>query len=228
MDASPTNLSWICAGLLALPIYGLLTFWGTLTHQPDPNTQFEAYSRYISSTYYLVNHLAGSIGGTVLAIFGAVALGAYLASGRSERMGLFAMVSSVAGSALILTIFGMSTFASPAIGHSYLAGQHQAVEINQAILGTPLMITALAGGLLYTAGTILFGVAVWRSETLPRWAGLLYAPTGFLISIAGLMVGQAQTVGTVLLVASSGWIAWRALRGPATSAVGVQAQQRVQ
>ena len=143
-------------------------------------------------------------------------------------MARFAMVSSVAGSALILTIFGMSTFASPAIGHSYLAGQHQAVEINQAILGTPLIVTALLGGLLYTVGTILFGVAIWRSGTLPRWAGVLYAPTGFLISVAGLMVGQAQTLGTVLLIAGSGWIAWRVLRRPSTRAVGVQAQPRVQ
>ncbi|MDQ3375302.1 MAG: DUF4386 domain-containing protein [Actinomycetota bacterium] len=225
---APNITNWIRIGLLALPIYGLLTFWGTLTHQPDPNADFEAYARYISTTYYLINHLVGSIGGTILAIFGAVALGLYLVGGRVERMARFAMVSSVAGSALILTIFGMSTFASPAIGHSYLAGQHQAVEINQAILGTPLIVTALLGGLLYTVGTILFGVAIWRSGTLPRWAGVLYVPTGFLISVAGLMVGQAQTLGTVLLIAGSGWIAWRVLRRPSTRAVGVQAQPRVQ
>jgi len=75
---APNITNWIRIGLLALPIYGLLTFWGTLTHQPDPNADFEAYARYISTTYYLINHLVGSIGGTILAIFGAVALGLYL------------------------------------------------------------------------------------------------------------------------------------------------------
>lgn len=199
-----SSTNWVRIGLLALPVYGLLTLWGTFTHQPDPNADSEAYARYISSTTYLVNHLVASVFGTILAIFGAVALTAYLANGRAGRLAPFAMVSSVAGSALILTIFGFSTFASPAIGHAYLAGQEQAVEINQAILGVPLIVTALLGGLLYSTGTILFGVAIWRSGTLPRWAGILYAPAGFLISIAGLQIGEAQTLGTALLIAGSG------------------------
>jgi hypothetical protein len=98
------HTAWIRLGLLALPVYGLLTFWDTLTHQPDMNADFEAYARYISTTYYLIDHLVVSIGGTILAIFGAISLGVYLAESRAGRMGLFAMVSSVAGSSLILTI----------------------------------------------------------------------------------------------------------------------------
>jgi hypothetical protein len=101
-------------------------------------------------------------------------------------MGLFDMVSSVAGSALILTIFGFSTFASPAIGRAYLAGQLYAVEINQDILGVPLFVTAQnLGGLLYSIGTILSGAAGWRSGRLPRWAGVLYAPTGCSSLLSG-------------------------------------------
>ena len=38
--------NWIRFGLLALPVYGLLTFWGTLTHQLDMNADFAAYARY--------------------------------------------------------------------------------------------------------------------------------------------------------------------------------------
>ena len=51
-----------------------------------------------------MDHLFGSILDVTLAIFGAVALGAYLSSRRSA---LVAMVLSVAGNALILTVFGM-------------------------------------------------------------------------------------------------------------------------
>lgn len=226
--SAPNTTKWVGTGLLALPVYGLLTFVDTLTHQPDMTADFEAYARYISTTWFFVRHLVGSIGGTILAIFGTIALGAYLANGRTGRLALFAMVSSVAGHALILTIFGFSAFASPAIGEAYLAGQHQAVEINQAILGVPLMVTALLGGLLYTVGTILFAVAIWRSETLPKWAGVLYAPTGLLISIVGLSVGQAQTLGTMLLIVGSGWIAWSVLRRPSAEVLEVGAQPRVQ
>jgi hypothetical protein len=224
---TPNTTGWVGLGLLLLPVYGVLTFIGTFTHQPDPNTDFEAYARYISTTSYLISHLGVSIFGTVLVIFGFIALAAYLIGGRAGRLTLFAMVTGVAGNSLILTIFGFSTFASPAIGHAYLEGQHQAVEINQAILGLPLVATALTGGLLYTASTILFGIAIWRSGTLPRWAGILFAPTGFLLSILGLIVGQSQTVGTALLIVATGWISWSVLRRSSTETVRVEAQPRV-
>jgi hypothetical protein len=80
----------------------------------------------------------------------------------------------------------------------------------------PLVLTALVGGLLYSAGTILFGIVVWRSATLPNWAGVLYAPTGLLLSIAGLMIGAAQTLAAILIIASGAWIAWSAMRQPST------------
>jgi hypothetical protein len=218
---------WIRFGLLALPLYGLLTLWTTFTHQPDLNTDFEAYARYVSTTSYLIDHLFGSILGVTLGIFGAVALGAYLAGKGAGRMALTAMVLSVAGNALILTIFGMSTFATPAIGRAYLAGQQNAVEINQDILGLPLVLTALVGGLLYSVGAILFGVAIWRSGTLPKWTGALYAPTGLLISIVGLMIGPAQTLGSLLIIVSGAWVAWSVMRRSPDKVVGDGAQPRV-
>lgn len=207
--AAPNVGTWIRTGLWALPVYGLLTFWTTFTHQPDPNSDFEAYARYVSTTTYLINHLFGSILGVTLAIFGAVALGAYLSSRRSA---LIAMVSSVAGNALILTVFGMSTFATPAVGRAYLEGTRNIIAVNQDILGVPLIVTALAGGLLYSAGTILFGIAVWRSATLPKWAGVLYAPAGLLLSIVGLTIGAAQTLAAILIIVSGAWISWSAMR----------------
>jgi hypothetical protein len=213
--------TWVRIGLLTLPLYGLLTLWTTFIHQPDPNADFEVYARYVSATNYLVDHLFGSILGVTLAIFGAVALGVYLSSRRSA---LTAMVLSIAGHALTLTLFGMSTFATPAIGRAYLEGQQNIIEVNQDILGTPVIVTALLGGLLYSAGTILFGVAVWRSATLPKWAGVLYAPTGLLISLVGLILGQAQTLGSLLIIIGGGWIAWSVMRRPSTEPVETAAQ----
>jgi|SRR5215210_106274 len=218
---------WIRLGLWALPVYGILTFIDTLTHQPDPNTDFEAYARYVSTSVYLVDHLVGSIFGATLGIFGAIALGAYLA-GTAGRTALTAMVLHVAGLCFILTIFGMSTFATPAVGRAYLAGQQSIVEVNQDIIGIPLIVTALLGGLLYSIGTILFGVAIWRSNALPRWAGVLYAPTGLLISILGLTIGASQTLGALLIIVSGTWISWSAVRQPSGGAAGSQAQPRVQ
>ncbi len=222
MSAANTA-NWIRAGLLALPIYWLLTFWATSTHEPDRQNQVEAYARYISTSTYLTQHLLGSI----LAIFGIIALAAYLANGRARRLALLGMVLSVAGNCLILTIFGFSTIVSPVIGQLYLEGQPGAMEVNEAILTSPAFIFVVFPGLLlYLVGTILFGVAIWRSGTLPRLAGVLFAPTGLLIA-AGVQIGWAQTLGSALMVAAGGWIAWTAMREPA-SQLGAEAQPRVQ
>ena len=217
---------WIRTGVWALPVYGLLTFWATFTHEPDRLTQVEAYARYISTTNYLAQHLLGSILGAILAVFGAMALGAYLASSRSGRLALLAMVLSVAGHCLVLTIFGFSTIISPVIGRLYLAGQPGTMEVNEAIFSSPAFVFLVVPGLLlYVLGTILSGVAIWRSGTLPKWAGVLYAPTGLLIA-AGVQVGVAQTLGSALVVVAGGWIAWSVMR-QALSQLGAEAQPRV-
>jgi hypothetical protein len=223
-----TNIGgWIRTGVWALPVYGLLTFWATFTHEPDRHTQVEAYARYISTTDYLAQHLLGSILGAILAVFGAIALGAYLASGRSGRLALLAMVFSVAGHCLLLTIFGFSTIISPVIGGLYLAGQPGTMEVNEAVFGSAAFIFLVVPGLvLYLLGTILFGVAIWRSGALPKWAGVLYAPSGLLIA-AGVQIGAAQTLGSTLVVVAGGWIALSVMGRPSSQLGGTEAQPRV-
>jgi hypothetical protein len=226
MSAANTA-SWIRTGLVALPIYGLLTFWATFTHEPDRQNQVEAYARYISTTGYLAQHLLGSILGTILAIFGVIALGSYLTNSRAGNLALWGMVLSVAGNCLVLTIFGFSTIISPVIGRLYLEGQPGAMEVNEAIFSSPAFVFLVVPGLLFfLVGSILLGVAIWRSGTLPRWAGVLFAPTGLLIS-AGVQIGWAQTLGSALMVAAGAWIAWTVVRKPANQ-LGAGAQSRVQ
>jgi multisubunit Na+/H+ antiporter MnhC subunit len=57
-----------------------------------------------------------------LVIFGTFALGTYLATSRAGRMGLVAMAITVFGTALFLTVGGVSTFAAPEQGQIHLAG----------------------------------------------------------------------------------------------------------
>ena len=92
--------------------------------KPTPIIRIEALIEYetVSTNYYVLKHLLGSILGLVFAIFGAFALRAYLANGRAGRLGLVGMVITVLGSALSLTIGGASAFAAPKEGQVYLAG----------------------------------------------------------------------------------------------------------
>src|SRR3712207_9512969 len=84
-----TNITrWIGIGLLGLPLYGALTFFSSLNPQPDPNTHYEAFSRFVTTDHYILTHLFASDIGLILAIFGTFAVGAYLARSRAGRMAL--------------------------------------------------------------------------------------------------------------------------------------------
>jgi hypothetical protein len=228
--SAPNTTNWIRTGLLALPLYGVLTFWSTLEPQPDQTKDPEAWARFVSSTSYLLSHVFGSIGGAVLAILGVFALGAHLSNGRAGRLGLVAMVITVVGQALSLVIGGVSTFATNAIGRAYLAGIKDVMQLE---FPTAMSATFGLAILLLFVGNVLLGVAVWRSGSLPKWAGAIWAASAVLFYVLGAVLGMATTgsslvtqpVAAVLMVVSGGWIAWSVLSRPSAEAVGVAAAQ---
>src|SRR5919199_1340266 len=215
MPAANTT-KWIGIGLLGLPLYGLLTFWSSLDPQPDPNTRYEAWSRYVTTDHYVLTHVFGSILGLILAIFGTFALGAFLTRSRAARLGLMAMVITVLGSALFLPGMGVSTFSAPEEGQAYLAGIEGLTELPTSSADIAFTATSLLVVVLLFVGNVLLGVAVWRSGTLPKRAGALWAAASVFTYPLGLVnaatIGPASTPPTVLvgalLVVGGGWIAW--------------------
>jgi hypothetical protein len=176
---------------MALPLYGVLTFWSSLDPQPDPNTHYEAWSRYVTTDHYVLTHVFGSILGLILAIFGAFALGAYLARSRAGGMGVMAMVITVLGSALFLPGMGVSTFSAPEEGQAYLAGIEGLSEMPTSSADTAFAAISLLVVVFLFAGNMLLGIAVWRSETLPKWAGALWAGAAVLMYPLGLVYAAA-------------------------------------
>jgi hypothetical protein len=229
-----TTTNWIRAGLLALPIYGLLTAWSSLGAQPDQVKEPEAWARYVSSTSYLVSHLIGSTGGTILSIFGVFALGAYLATSRAGRLGLAAMVVAAAGHALLLVPSVISTFVTPAIGEAYLSGMEDVIK--GVGFHPAMMVIYLLGLLLAFVGNVLLGVAVFRSGTLPKGAGAIWVVSVLVFYALGAVLGifttgaslPTQPVGALLMAISGGAMAYSALRRRTASTVGVQAQPSMQ
>ena len=120
--SAPNTRRLIGVGLLGRALYGALAFWSSLDPQPGPNTRYEAWSRYVSTDHYVLTHVLGSGLDLILAIFGTLALGAYLADSRAGRLGLVAMVITVLGTALFLMPMVISTFSAPHMGQAYLAG----------------------------------------------------------------------------------------------------------
>jgi hypothetical protein len=231
--SAPNTLNWIRAGLLALPIYGLLTAWATLDPQPDQVKHTEEWARFVGSTSYLVDHIFGTIGGAILAILGVFALGAYLAGSRVGRLGLVAMVITVVGQALGLAIGGVTAFATNAIGRAYLAGIKDVMQVEFSMAMTATLGLVI---LLLLVGNVLLGVAVWRSGTLPKWAGAIWVASALMFYVLGAVAGMittgaslpTQPVGGLLIAIGGAWIAWSVIRQPSAEAAGVQAQPRVQ
>ena len=228
---------WIGIGLLGLPLYGVLTFLSALNPQPDPNTDYEAWARYVTTDLYLLKHLFLTVFGTILSIFGTIALGAYLTRSRAGGLGLVAMVITLLGSALFLTIGGVSTFSAPQEGHAYLAGDEEFSQLPPILANYAQLATLGLGTLILLVGNVLLGIAVWRSGILPKWAGALWAAAAvfmlFLGMVYAMTIGAQSTpptvpVGAVLLVISGAWMALSVLRNPSAGAVGVRAQPRVQ
>jgi hypothetical protein len=236
---SATNTTkWIGIGLLGLPLYGVLTFWSSMNPQPDPSTHYEAWSRFVTTDHYVLSHLFGSILGLILAIFGTFALGAYLTRSHAGRLGLVAMATTVFGSALFLPGMGVSAFSAPWEGQMHLEGIEGYHDMPSSFADTAFLAISLLVILLLFVGNVLLGVAVWRSGTLPKWAGALWAVAPVLMYPLGLVyastIGAQSTpptvlVGAVLIVIGGGWMAFSVLRRPsAEKVVGVQAQPRVQ
>ena len=230
---------WIGIGLLGLPLYGVMTFFSSLDPQPDPNTHYEAWSRFATTEGYVLKHLFLTILGTIFGIFGSIALGAYLTRSRAGHMGLWAMVITVMGYSLFLPWAGTSTFAAPREGQAYLAGIEEFHELPIILAITVQGLTVVVAILLGFVGNVLLGVAVWRSGILPKWAGALWAFAPVLMYIFGLLyaltLGAQATpptvpAGAVVLAISGAWIAWSVLSRPsgAQEAVGAAvAQPRV-
>jgi hypothetical protein len=209
-------------GLWALPVWAALLFAGSLDHQPSWKTHLADWSRYVTTPQFLASHLVASILGAAIGALGMVALGAVLASRGHPRAGLWAMVTGVFANVLSAAVFGIAAFAQPAIGRDYLAGHPAQARllVSTAVNGGWLNVTGITVGVLLTAFAITAGVAVARTGSLPRTAGI-----GFAISVVLFVIGSAadnfvQSIATALMIASTVWIAAAARRRGAPAPAG--------
>lgn len=177
-------------GILALPVSGLLAIVGLLGNEnvPDPRVDPRGAARVLSSTGYFMTQFVGNVLGFTLLIFGVLALTVYLAHTSEKRLALGAMVLSIMGITLILSVSGVAAYALPVIGRAYLDSQQDIIGLSAqpgsrgivvAILGSPAREIFILVFFLYSAGFILFGFAIWRSGVLRKGAALplaLHAP----------------------------------------------------
>jgi hypothetical protein len=196
-------------GLWALPVWAALLFAGTITHQPSWKTHLADWSRYVTTSEFLASHLVASILGAGIGAVGMVALGAVLASRGHPRAGLWAMVTGVLANVLSAAVYGIAAFAQPAIGRDYLAGHTAQARllVSTAVNGGWLNVTAVTSGVLLTVSVVVAGVAVARTSSLPRAAGIGFAVSMGLFVIGAIPDDFLQSLAAALMIASTVWIA---------------------
>jgi hypothetical protein len=197
-------------------VWTVLLFLGTLTHQPDTRADFAGFAEYVTTTEFLISHIIASIVGAAIGVLGLLALFTFLALRVRSRLAATGLALAVMGNVMITAGFGLAAFGQPAVGRLYLAGQTaEAVAIYTDMYGVPLTATAAAGILLLVACVIALGIALARSRVLPGWVGIGMAVGIVVFGVIGVILADiVQSIGAVLLVASTLWLAYAAQRTP--------------
>ncbi|HYP19606.1 MAG TPA: hypothetical protein VEY08_05980 [Chloroflexia bacterium] len=221
-QAAAQRIRW---GILCLPLAGLaglqaLVVSGDYVY---PMADLQGYAEYVTSTRYHYAVLLYALQAT-LALIGVVALYAYFVNRRGERWALAGLVSQVAGLMLLAGTGGATTSADvsaiPA-AERYLEGQDAMKSVLLGDLGNiPPLITVCSalGFLIYLLSGLLWGIAVWRSGTLPQGAAILLVGATVLtfvtINPSVALFGWIQALVVALDLGGSGWIAWSVWQQP--------------
>jgi len=217
-------------GLLTLPLAGLLLTGATIATSAffdfsDAGVAPEEVARASTSLGYFLSQFVGYVVGLTLLTVGVFALTVYLSEIRRERWTLVAMALSILGIGLLLSHYGLSTYALPVLGKAYLDGVQNAVVLANAILLDGLTRSVLyVAFLLYSAGFILFGFGVWGSGALPKWAGVLLALHAPLLTAP--LPDLFSLLGALLLLVGGGWITFAVLRRPPARGAAGESEPR--
>jgi hypothetical protein len=162
-----------------------------------------------ASTSWVASHIVAGRGFVLLPL-GLLALSTFLHDTRGERPASQGLIISWIGIGLILpTAFGTEPFALRAIGQAAIQhGNTDLLALVMSIRMGPQARFLFPGLLMLAIGAVSIAVAVWRSGTLPRGSGVLFAlglalffplfprairiVDGFLIGAGGVWIAMSM------------------------------------
>jgi hypothetical protein len=108
----------------------------TITHQPDYQTDFPAYARYVTTSQFLLSHLVASIGGAGFGLVGAAGL--FIVTDRmAPRLARWGFVLWAFAQVGLASVFGVAAFFQPAIGRAFLEGGGQVAVSTRTCTADP-------------------------------------------------------------------------------------------
>ena len=125
--------------------------------------------------------------------------------GNTEKLAFWGFMASIIGASLAIAMLGVFSYVSPILAENFLQGDLSSPGvITQVATGNPVLINLL-GGLLYLIGTALLGIAIWRSDSLPKWSGVLVGLLGLFLVI-GFMFHPLLILSWLFILFSGEWL----------------------
>lgn len=202
------NKSRIRWSIFTLALGGALGLAGALMRGPAPLPMMDvdAWAAAVSAEGYLIAQLL-TIMSYILPYFGFWALYAAIASQQQgEKLAFWGFMGSVIGTSLALPTLGIFSFISPVLAELYLAGNSTLPDIiSEVAMGPPAAVVNISGGTIYLLGTVLLGVAMWRSVAMPKWTGVLLGAHGVLL-VFGFGMYPVLLISWVCLLVAGLWV----------------------
>lgn len=207
----------------ALPLAGVFVALSWVYDPGGAQTDPDGYARGVTSTFYTVEVYL-SLVGVGLLLFGLLALYGHLSSVVASALNTVGMISSVAGAALLLPLYGAVGLVNPVLGDVYLAGHTDVaaamVPLSGGNFAARIIVYFAIVLLISLVGAVTTAMAIWRSTMLPRSVGILVA-VAYLLTIVSFPV--LSLIGAVLLTVIGIWVARRVWRASsAASMTGVR------
>ncbi len=204
------DLFRIRAGAVALFASGVLTAVGLYFRGPilDIATETEAFMRAASSpSHFLAQTIL--LPNLVIQLYGFWALYAFLAHTSVDRPAFWGAVLCIAANGFFLPFAGIIAFISPPVANLYLQGNTEVIQVFDLGLRSAFAVPFLAGSAwLLLLGTLSFSIAIWRSNTLPRFAAVLFFLHSIGIGLGAPFSYALEYTGAFMLLVSATWLAW--------------------
>lgn len=180
-------------GALALAVAGVLFVLYPAVRPWEDESTVDGAIRAMSSGAWVASHLFAMLG-FILVSLGVLALRDTIGGALADA----ALVITWVGAGFTLTFYGAEDYGMHAVAQH--APSDFLAIVEDFRYGT-VPITMFGVGLLaLAAGTILAAVAIWRSGTLPRYSGILFA-VGFVLFLPQFFTPPAVRIGHGVLVA---------------------------
>ena len=192
------------SGLIALALSALLFVLGIAWRGPgftDPEGAIRAAASPVFVPAWTI-----LLVGVVLQIYGYFGLYRYLTYQIESLIAFLAFVLSSTGMVLFLPLNGFLPISLPVLAELYQQGNQEVIAVVEANFTSGLALVLFGVSAVATIiGAILFGIAIWRHGSLPKWTSVTYVLS---VLLAFPITFATELLGAVLYLISTGVIAW--------------------